>query len=66
MSMLDGTFTQAFENSGIDYFIWFAPYKRFEHIEPQFELPKACVYKVGEMAKHCLLNINTTFSICVV
>lgn len=48
MFMLDGAFTQAFENSGIDYFIWFAPYKRFEHIEPPFELPKACVYKVGE------------------
>ena len=48
MFMLDESFTQAFKNSDIDYFIWFAPYKRFEHIEPPFELPKACIYKVGE------------------
>ena len=46
--MLDESFTQAFKNSDIDYFIWFAPYKRFEHIESSFELPKACIYKVGE------------------
>lgn len=48
MFMLDVAFTQAFVNSGIDYFIWFAPFKRFEYVEPSFELPKACVYKVGE------------------
>ena len=37
MFMLDESFTQAFKNSDIDYFIWFAPYKRFEHIESPFE-----------------------------
>lgn len=46
--MLDEAFVKVFEKSNIDYLIWYAPYKRFEHMEPPLELPKACIYRVGE------------------
>lgn len=48
MYMFDKVFVDVFRDADIDYFIWFAPYKRFECIEPHFELPKACVYKIGD------------------
>lgn len=47
--MLDEAFVKVFEKSNIDYLIWYAPYKRFEHMEPPLELPKACIYRVGEL-----------------
>ena len=47
MYMFDKAFVDVFRDADIDYFIWFTPYKRFECIVPHFELPKACVYKIG-------------------
>lgn len=47
MYMFDKAFVDVFRDADIDYFIWFAPYKHFECINPHFELPKACVYKIG-------------------
>lgn len=41
----DKAFLDVFMNSGIDYLIWYTPYKRFERIEPQIKLPQVCVYR---------------------
>lgn len=45
--MFDNAFIDVFQNTDIDYVIWYTPYKRFECILPKLELPKACIYKVG-------------------
>ena len=41
---LDKAFLDVFLNTEIDYFIWYAPYKWFERLEPPCSLPKACVF----------------------
>lgn len=47
--LIDADFLSAFENSGVDYLIWFTPYKWVERMNPPLELPKACVFDCKNM-----------------
>lgn len=43
----DEAFLEVFIDKGIDFLLWFAPYKRFENLDPPIELPKLCVYDLS-------------------
>ena len=43
----DKRFVKAMIGSGIDYLIWFSPFKHFESDMP--ELPTVCVYDVSQI-----------------
>mgnify|MGYP000844543502 FL=1 len=45
----DKAFLDVFIGSDIDYFVWFTPYKHFQHIEPPVSLPRVCVYRCNSM-----------------
>ncbi len=45
----DKTFLDLIRDSGIDFFIWFTPYKLFELMELPFDLPRTCVYDCNHM-----------------
>ena len=46
---LDKSFLDVVEQSGIDYLIWYTPYKRIERSEQPIELPMACVLDCNQL-----------------
>lgn len=47
---IDSNFVRIFEGSGIDYVIWFTPFKYCEIAEGQLDLPKACVFDIKKFS----------------
>ena len=45
----DKAFTDVFQNSGIDYLVWFTPNKKIEQTGSPIVLPLACVYDCNQM-----------------
>lgn len=46
-AFLDRRFVGVAMNSGIDYLIWFTPYKKIDFSGKSLELPKVCVYDLS-------------------
>lgn len=49
---VDRRFLNSFINTGIDYLIWYAPYKRVNLLEKSFELPKVCAFDLSKEIPH--------------
>lgn len=45
----DKAFLDGIIHSGVDFLVWYTPYKYIEHIEPPLELPQACVFDCNQM-----------------
>ena len=53
----DKAFLDVIKNTGIDYFIWFTPYKRIDLIDCPIELPIACVFDCNHITnKHIVYD----------
>ena len=50
----DKNFVNVFMNSGIDYLIWFAPYKYAEKSEPPLVVPSICVFDCNQTSFKCI------------
>ena len=50
---LDKSFLQVFENSGIDYFIWYAPFKQ-EHLFCDLVFPEVAIYDARQTIRESI------------
>lgn len=50
----DKNFICAFENSEIDYLIWYTPFKLINTLEGKLDLPKVCVFDLKEPVKRSI------------
>lgn len=48
----DDAFLNAFVGKGIDYLVWYTPYKRFEFANPPIPLPQICVFDLSKPLVH--------------
>lgn len=44
----DEDFIDVFVNRGIDYLLWYTPYKRYEGLSPQVTFPTLCVFDLSQ------------------
>lgn len=50
----DKNFIKAFENSRIDYLIWYTPFKYVNSSIGKLDLPEVCVFNIKEPIKQCM------------
>lgn len=50
----DKKFIKAFENSRIDYLIWYTPFKYVNSSIGKLDLPEVCVFNIKEPIKQCM------------
>lgn len=50
----DKNFIRVFENSSIDYLIWYTPFKYVNSSIGKLDLPEVCVFNIKEPIKQCM------------